>query len=68
LPAGWKGTSIPAGIAGLVQAQADRDHPLPIELARKLLRILDALVDLGDRRSAALQQSETFRGVLLSAL
>jgi hypothetical protein len=66
LPAGWKATSMPAGIAGLVQAHADRQHPLPAELASKLLRILDALVDLGDRRSAALQQSEAFRGVLLS--
>lgn len=67
LPAGWKGTSIPAGIAGLVQAYADRHHPLPAELARKLLQVLDALVDLGDRRSAALQLSEAFRGVLVAA-
>jgi hypothetical protein len=66
LPTGWKGTSIPAGIAGLVQAHADRQHPLPVELARKLLQVLDALVDLGDRRSAALQLSEAFRGVRLS--
>lgn len=65
LPAGWKGTGIPAGIAGLVQAYADHHHPLPAELASKLLQVLDALVDLGDRRSAALQQSEAFRGVLL---
>ena len=27
----------------------------------------DRLVDLGDRRSAALQQSESFRGVRLAA-
>lgn len=65
-PSGWKGTSIPAHIAGLVQAHADRNHPLPSELARKLLQILDALVDLGDRRSAALQLSEAFRGVRLA--
>lgn len=65
LPSGWKGTSIPASIAGLVQAHADRLHPLPIELAQKLLHVLDALVDLGDRRSAALQLSESFRGVRL---
>lgn len=63
LPAGWRGTSVPATIAALVQAHADRSHPLPTSLARKLLQVLDALVDLGDRRSAALQQSETFRGV-----
>ena len=65
LPSGWKGTRIPAAVARLVQAHADRQHPLPTELARKLLHILDALVDLGDRRSAALQQSESFRGVRL---
>lgn len=67
LPSGWKGTSLPAGIAALVQAHADRLHPLPAPLARKLLQVLDALVDLGDRRSAALQQSESFRGVRLAA-
>lgn len=66
LPAGWKGSLIPAEIASLVQAQADRQHPLPAALARKLLQVLDALVDLGDRRSAALQQSESFRGVRLA--
>lgn len=67
LPAGWKGSSVPAAIAALVQAHADRQHPLPAALARKLLQLLDALVDLGDRRSAALQQSESFRGVRLAA-
>lgn len=67
LPAGWKGSSVPAVIAALVQAHADRHHPLPTDLARKLLQVLDALVDLGDRRSAALQQSESFRGVRLAA-
>lgn len=65
LPAGWKGGSIPAAIAALVQTHADCLHPLPAPLARKLLQVLDALVDLGDRRSAALQQSESFRGVCL---
>ncbi|ABM40204.1 NACHT domain-containing protein [Polaromonas naphthalenivorans] len=67
LPSGWKGSSVPAAIAALVQAHADRQHPLPAALARKLLQVLDALVDLGDRRSAALQQSESFRGVRLAA-
>lgn len=65
LPEGWRATGIPAAVAGLVQAHADRPQPLPAELARKLLHILDALVDLGDRRSAALQQMEAFRGVRL---
>lgn len=67
LPEDWKGSLVPAAIAALVQAHADRNHPLPAALAGKLLRVLDALVDLGDRRSAALQQSESFRGVRLSA-
>jgi hypothetical protein len=67
LPAGWKGSLVPAAIAALVQAHADRQHPLPAAMARKLLQVLDALVDLGDRRSAALQQSETFRGIRLAA-
>ena len=67
LPAGWKGSSVPSAIAALVQNHADRLHPLPAPLARKLLQVLDALVDLGDRRSAALQQSESFRGVCLAA-
>jgi hypothetical protein len=65
LPVCWKGSFVPARIAALVQAHADRQHPLPAALARKLLQALDALVDLGDRRSAALQQSESFRGVRL---
>ncbi len=65
LPAGWNGSSVPAAIAALVQTHADRLHPLPAPLAHKLLQVLDALVDLGDRRSAALQQSESFRGVRL---
>lgn len=67
LPAGWKGSLVPAATAALAQAHADRQHPLPAALARKLLQVLDALVDLGDRRSAALQQSESFRGVRLAA-
>jgi hypothetical protein len=67
LPAGWKGSLVPAAIAALVQAHADRQRPLPTALASKLLRVLDALVDLGDRRSSALQQSESFRGVRLFA-
>ncbi|MBB6559356.1 hypothetical protein HNP48_002023 [Acidovorax soli] len=65
LPEIWKVTKVPATIAALVQSHADRLHPLPADLATKLLRVLDALVDLGDRRSAALQQSESFRGVRL---
>ena len=63
----WHGTSIPARIAGLVQHFSDRQSRLPAGLARKLLRILDALADFGDRRSAALQSSPAFREVRVNA-
>lgn len=63
---GWHGTFIPARIAGLVQFFADRETPMPSGLGQKLLRILDLLVDMGDRRSAALQMSEAFREITLS--
>ena len=32
LPSGWKGTRIPAAVPRLVQAHADREHPLHTEL------------------------------------
>jgi len=60
---GWHGTLLPARIAGLVQHFADRQTPMAPMLAQKLLRILDLLVDMGNRRSAALQLSESFREV-----
>lgn len=63
----WHGTFIPARIAGLVQDFADRDSPMPLPLAQKFLRILDLLVDMGDRRSAALQLGEAFREVRVAA-
>ena len=62
---GWRGTFLAARIASLVQQAAARATPMPASLGQKLLRILDALVDMGDRRSAALQLSETFREVRL---
>jgi len=64
---GWHGSFIPARIAGLVQHFADRDSPLPLQLAQKFLRILDLLIDMGDRRSAALQFGEAFREVRIAA-
>ena len=60
---GWHGTFIPARIAELVQNLSYRDTPMQPTLAQKLLSILDILVDMGDRRSAALQLGETFREV-----
>ena len=60
---GWHGTFLPARIAGLVQHFAHRETPMPLELGQDLLRILDLLVDMGDRRSAALQLNESFREI-----
>jgi hypothetical protein len=60
---GWTGTMLPARMAGVVQRQADWNFPLHLEDAQELLKVLDALIDLGDRRSAALEQTEAFRGI-----
>jgi len=60
---GWHGTFIPARIAELVQHFAHRDAPMTLALAQKFLRILDMLVDMGDRRSADIQLGEAFREV-----
>lgn len=62
---GWHQTFIPARIAELVQHLAHRDAPMTLALAQKFLRILDMLVDMGDRRSAALQLGEAFREIRL---
>jgi hypothetical protein len=62
---GWHGTFILARIAELVQHFTHRDSPMKLALAQKFLRILDMLVDMGDRRSAALQLSEAFREIRL---
>jgi hypothetical protein len=63
---GWHRTLIPARIASLVQHFADRDTPMTARLGQKLLQILDLLVDMGDRRSAALQLSERFREIKIA--
>lgn len=62
---GWTGTFIPARIAELVQHLAHRDAPMSLALAQTFLRVLDLLVDMGDRRSAALQLNESFREIRL---
>ena len=64
----WHSTSLPARIAGLVQYFSTRETPMASALGQKLLRILDLLVDMGDRRSAALEQSETFREIQMTPL
>ena len=59
----WVGTTLPARTAGVVQSVADANFPLQEHEAQGLLRVLDALIDLGDRRSVALEQTEAFRGI-----
>lgn len=59
----WVGTALPARIAGVIQRLTDSNYPLRPDQAKALLEILDTLIDLGDRRSAALEQAEAFRGV-----
>ncbi len=65
---GWTGTDLPAQLAAIVQRQADWNFELKSDDAQALLKILDALIDLGDRRSAALEQTEAFRSVKGSGL
>ncbi|WP_199773629.1 hypothetical protein [Rhizobium sp. NXC24] len=59
----WVGTSLPARLAAIIQGLAEANYPLEVNRARGLLKLLDALIDLGDRRSAALEQDEAFRRV-----
>lgn len=59
----WNASDIPASLSGVIQGLADANYPLTSKQARGLLVILDRLVDIGDRRAAALQQSEHFRGI-----
>ena len=59
----WSGTTIPGRIAAMIQRLGDANFPIKAELARQLLVVLDALVELGDRRSVALERSPAFREV-----
>lgn len=59
----WTGTLLPARMASVVQRLAEANYPLMPDTAQRLLTVLDGLVDLGDRRSAALEQSDAFRRV-----
>ena len=61
----WTGTVLPARTAATVQRLADANFPLGADQAQELLTVLDSLIELGDRRSVALEQSEAFRGVQL---
>lgn len=60
-PAALRSISAPERMAGIVQTLAAREHPLSEQLRGKLLKVLDLLVELGDRRSAALLGSEWFK-------
>jgi hypothetical protein len=59
----WAGTMLPARMAGIVQRLADGNYPLRLDQAQGLLKVLDSLIDLGDRHSVALEQTEAFRSV-----
>jgi hypothetical protein len=59
----WAGSMWPARLAATVQRLADANYPLRAYQAQGLLKLLDAMIDLGDRRSASLEQTEVFRGV-----
>lgn len=66
-PPGWRGTQLPARLSGLIQRFSERQHPIPLAMAQKFLRALDRLVDMGDRRAAAVQLSEVFRSVRVAS-
>ena len=59
----WVGTTIPARIAAIIQRLADANYRIDAYLARRLLIVLDTLVELGDRRSVAVERSPAFREV-----
>jgi SpoVK/Ycf46/Vps4 family AAA+-type ATPase len=61
----WIGLTLPRRLATLVQHHADRIDTTA-ESKRELLRVLDYLVDIGDRRSAALQLSPAFKHIRIS--
>lgn len=49
--------------SSLIQIFIDREQSMPIDLRQKFLRIIDWLVDHGDRKSAALQQTKFFQTI-----
>jgi hypothetical protein len=62
----WNSSGTFAGVSSAIQRLAEAHHPLTREQARHLLILLDRLVDMGDRRAAALQQSEHFRSIQIA--
>ena len=65
-PPGWRNTQLPGRLSGLIQRFSERQQPMRLAMAQKLLRALDRLVDMGDRRAAAVQLSEVFRSVRIA--
>ena len=57
----WSGSFIAARVSSRVQYYAKTLHPLLRKDRTRLLQVLDAMIDLGDRRAVALEQSEVFR-------
>ena len=66
IPVGWRGSTIQGRIAALIQFRAADATSTP-GLAQGMLRIHDRLIDMGDRRSAALQTSEIFRNTAIAS-
>lgn len=66
-PPGWRNTQLLGRLSGLIQRFSERQQPMPLAMAQKLLRALDRLVDMGDRRAAAVQLSEVFRSVRIAS-
>jgi hypothetical protein len=62
-PAALRSISAPERMAAIVQMVAAREHPLSESLRTRLLTLLDLLVELGDRRSAALLGNEWFKTI-----
>ena len=59
-PLAWRGTRIPSRLANLIRYFAEEQR-FGKDRMRAVLTVLDALIDEGDRRAAAIQQSEVFR-------
>jgi DNA-binding transcriptional regulator YhcF (GntR family) len=66
-PPGWRNTQLPGRLSGLIQRFSEQQQPMPLAMTQKLLRALDRLVDMGDRRAAAVQLSEVFRSVRVTS-
>lgn len=59
----WKHTLLPARMSALIQQFSER---APSNMQQGLLKALDKLVDMGDRRAATVQMSEVFRSVRIN--